>query len=103
MQRLSIEVCIGELPITLFPDLKWEDEPIEVKLVRKEETNIWIARDKDGTLHLFSECPVRYFNVWMQRLSIEVCIGELPTALFPDLKWEDEPIEVKLVRKEEKQ
>lgn len=64
---------------------------------------MWVARDKNRTLYLFKKCPSRCFNIWMQRLSIEVYIGELPTALFHDLKWEDEPIEVELVRKEEKQ
>lgn len=63
---------------------------------------MWVARDKAGNLCLFNECPERIFDVWMQRESIEVCIGEIHPALFPDLRWEDEPIEVELVRKEEK-
>ena len=57
---------------------------------------MWVARDKNGNLSLFNERPERYFNVWMQRYSIEVSIGDLNPTLFPDLRWEDEPLEVEL-------
>ena len=61
---------------------------------------MYIARNSDGVLILFSECPNRTFftdkhdsgewtNGWEEGLELNKY-----DAYFPDLKWEDEPIEV---------
>jgi len=72
-----------------------------------EKVKGWIARDDDGTLAIHYEKPRRvcYQNgnimpdgtpwVWEN----EAGYGLLPVKIFPDLKWEDEPIEVELTIK----
>ena len=67
---------------------------------------MWVARDKSGILRLFSVKPSRvttpkgtwqYENTWFINLTEgnEMCIDD---TLFPDIKWEDEPISVDLFR-----
>ena len=53
----------------------------------------WVARDQDGLLTLFDSEPKRFpvDESW-----IGCGFTDLPKDLFPDLKWEDEPIEVEL-------
>jgi len=72
-----------------------------------EKVKGWIARDDDGTLAIHYEKPRRvcYQNgnimpdgtpwVWEN----EAGYGLLPVKIFPDLKWEDEPLEVELTIK----
>lgn len=65
---------------------------------------MWIARDKDGELYLFTFVkPVRIEedneNYWIKDEycgDLADCI-RLDDKLFPDLKWEDEPVEVNLI------
>lgn len=60
---------------------------------------MWIARDKDGTLCVYPyEKPRRITNGWIDSFEIYIIIDK---DKFSDLKWEDEPIEVELVRKED--
>ncbi len=54
----------------------------------------WVARNKKGTLTLFEQIPRRCENHWWDR-DYQSC--ELEPDYFPDLKWEDEPIEVELI------
>lgn len=70
---------------------------------------MWVARDKDGCLWLYIYKPIRSkTNYWWEvdeqntPLDEDDCLM-IDIELFPDLRWEDEPIEVELVRKEEKQ
>ena len=50
---------------------------------------MWIARDKDKELYLFSEKPSKREEFWlMSRGTITVI--QLPSELFPEVKWEDE-------------
>lgn len=65
---------------------------------------MWVAKDKNNIissgLHLFVEKPIRNKVVegyWGTKGATE-CM-EIDSSLFPNLKWEDEPIEVKLVPK----
>lgn len=55
----------------------------------------WIARDKDGALWFYSRKPHRSGNMWN-------CDGpdfmRLNPRFLPSLRWEDEPIAVKLVK-----
>jgi hypothetical protein len=66
---------------------------------------MWVARTKSGLLQLFSSKPYREV-LWSNMFCVERwnCNGDLFTFsdnidLFSDLKWEDEPIEVELVIK----
>ena len=58
----------------------------------------WVARDREfepyyGTgLILFREKPRRSFDTWSGEI-----VSQLPWRLFPDLKWEDEPVEVEII------
>ena len=64
--------------------------------------SVWAARDQDGTLALFDEKPerpltdsglARWQPLGDNSLDWNDGFGEDP---LPDLKWEDEPVEVKL-------
>lgn len=52
---------------------------------------MWVARDKDGALFLFTIRPykVEYKGIWS-------CVDEsdhyveIPSGLFPETRWEDE-------------
>lgn len=57
---------------------------------------MWIARDRCGTLYLYSEKPIRYGNFWIVDNSNQ--LSKLPVRWFPEVKWEDEPIELILKR-----
>lgn len=54
----------------------------------------WIARDEDGELYLYDTEPWRDENLWQGRGRNEWELND--NNLFPNLKWEDEPIEVEL-------
>lgn len=63
---------------------------------------MYVARDKDGDLLLFTERPVKAADgeYW---LPTKHCFDwiRLDSELFPEVKWEDEePTEVELVKKE---
>lgn len=57
---------------------------------------MWVARDKSGCLHLFSDKPERQKigNLEYWRLNLAYSILSMDDKLFPELTWEDEPIEV---------
>lgn len=61
-----------------------------------EELSLWVAREKEGDLYLFKCTPSRHLdmywdsNKWYERIN---------NKLFPDLTWNDEPIEVELIIK----
>lgn len=60
---------------------------------------MWIARDRDGCLYLFHRKPVRHKNMYMcwdlpYNDAREPML--LDKSLFPNLTWDDEPIEVEL-------
>lgn len=63
---------------------------------------MYIAKDRCGDLCLFTERPVKIDNCgyWQPtKHSLDYIV--LDSALFPEVKWEDEePIEVELVKKE---
>lgn len=60
----------------------------------------WMARDREYNpyfglgLVLFNEKPKRTGNCWSGEIA-----SQLPWKLFPDLKWEDEPMEVEITIK----
>ena len=60
---------------------------------------MYIARDKDGELSLFTERPVKVDDWWQPTKNSFDWIN-LDSELIPEVKWEDEePTEVELVKK----
>lgn len=57
---------------------------------------LWIARDKDDDLYLYSEKPKKKIDIWQnQGTRYPMRINK---DIFPEVKWEDdEPRLVKLV------
>lgn len=71
---------------------------ISIALNRKE-TNMYIARDKDGDLYLYKDHPIKCSESWQPSKTSNDWIKLYP-SLFPEVKWEDEePTEVELVKK----
>lgn len=68
----------------------------------KEKENIkkspylcgYVARDKNGLLHVFEVKPIRFEDYWWD---IDYWSASIEHGDFPDLKWEDEPIYVRLL------
>lgn len=56
---------------------------------------MWVARDKSGTLALYTERPVRStrVGVWSLRGGEFIYLDE-DDPNFKNLTWEDEPVEV---------
>lgn len=53
----------------------------------------WVARDKDTEmLNFYMDRPPRRYDFWAAPASLH-----LPDKGFPDLKWEDEPMEVEMI------
>lgn len=66
------------------------------QMIRKAKLEGWVARDEDGSLHLFEVEPRRLEDKhrWWDR---DYHATGLDKSEFPDLEWEDEPIYVKLI------
>jgi hypothetical protein len=65
-----------------------------LELPVKQETpkmGLWVARDEDGCLYGYYQHPFRVDRVW--KVSSEECVV-LNQKAYPDLKWEDEPMEI---------
>ena len=58
----------------------------------------WVAGDESGTLHLFMEKPELIFSDALSKHYWRPTIGRMPLkgSLYPELKWNDKPIEVEL-------
>lgn len=56
---------------------------------------LWVAREKRGGLFLYKTKPILDcdFGIWF---SDSDCMGTISRAFFPDLTWEDDPIEVEI-------
>ena len=50
---------------------------------------MWIARDKDEELYLFSKKPYKKEDYWSNSMGT-ITVLQLPSELFPEVKWEDE-------------
>ena len=55
---------------------------------------LWVARDWGGMLFAYFNKPIRD-TVWKEWDSDKVSLN-IDDLFFPELKWEDEPIEVEL-------
>lgn len=56
---------------------------------------LWVAREKRGGLFLYKTKPILDcdYGIWFSDLD---CMGTISRAFFPDLTWEDDPIEVEI-------
>lgn len=79
-------------------------EKMVLEELRKPVT-IWIARDADGGLYSYDEKPVRqtFDKVWLKNRYVYLdykpsymYLEQLDPELYPELTWEDEPIEVEI-------
>lgn len=67
-------------------------------------TIMWAARDYDGALYLYHNRPWRQeierfwldYPCYADRKDENMYESEIRSSLFPGLKWEDEPVEVKI-------
>ena len=59
----------------------------------EKKYKLWVARDKNGFLFAYEDKPTRCDNQreWLGRF-----LCSMKNSYFPELKWEDEPIEVEL-------
>ena len=57
---------------------------------------LWIARDKDMTISLFSDKPIKDINYWYNDADCDGSLGELPSDYFPEVTFENSPQEVEL-------
>ena len=60
--------------------------------MESKEYKLLIVRDWDGMLFVYFNKPIRD-TVWKEWKSDEVSLS-IDDSLFPDLTWEDEPLEV---------
>lgn len=60
---------------------------------------MWVARNKDGTLNFFSKVPDRLGVSWCVGDNVSTYHCKLDSTLFPELTWNNEPIEIELVPK----
>lgn len=95
LQKLYIkynkEVSLEKLLDIASNFVKWQ----KVQLIKSAKLDGWIARDEDDRLHLFEVEPRRLEKEhrWWDRDYHSTGLDE---SDFPDLKWEDEPVYVKL-------
>ena len=55
----------------------------------ENKVKVWLARDKDGELFVYSDIPIRCKNHW----GYPTCFY-IDKSMFPSIKWEDdEPTE----------
>ena len=60
------------------------------------EEEMWLARDENGMLFLFTQKQKKKKNSWAGILGTRR--GDLPRTMFPEIKWsDDEPTKVKLI------
>ena len=60
----------------------------------ENEYKLWVARDWGGMLYAYFNKPIRD-TVWKEWNSDKVSLS-IDDSFFPELTWEDEPIEVEL-------
>ena len=77
---------------------EYNDAVEELKKLKKttmeNKYKLWVARDWSGMLYAYFNKPIRD-TVWKEWDSDKVSLS-IDDSFFPELKWEDEPIEVEL-------
>ena len=64
----------------------------------------YLVRDKDDYAAIYSVKPIRGNNEWFDgnhpdNANKSTCILSFSEFMFPDLKWEDEPVKVEITIK----
>ena len=62
--------------------------------MESKEYKLWIVRDWGGMLYAYFNKPIRD-TVWKEWDSDKVSLS-IDDSFFPELKWEDEPLEFEL-------
>lgn len=60
----------------------------------EKKYKFWVARDKNGSLFAYEDKPERCDN--QKEWFAWKFLSSMENSFFPDLKWEDEPLEVEL-------
>jgi hypothetical protein len=61
--------------------------------------SLWIARDQDGSLFAYQQKPVKVEENDRAFCPAGGCgYMRLPETMFPDIKWEDGPQQINLIR-----
>lgn len=63
--------------------------------MNEEETLLWVARDLDGKLFLYSKKPYRGFYSFVPKED-DYSYNQLNEKLVPEITWEDSPVQVKI-------
>ena len=87
--KLHTAPCYDELANFARHFIHWQKQ----KVINDTKLHGWVARDENGSLHLFEVEPSRIMHRWWDR---DYHSTTLDNKDFPDLKWEDEPVYVKL-------
>lgn len=66
------------------------------RLIKKKDKKLWVARDVDGELNLFTEYPILNDEIWMSTGAIVA----IPDECLPEVTWENSPVEVELKLKQ---
>lgn len=94
LQKASMEFAKGfgewHYAIPCFQaGAKWHKQ----QMIKSAKLSGWVARDENGSLHLFEVEPSRIMHRWWDRVYHSTTLDKKD---FPDLEWEDEPVYVKL-------
>lgn len=87
--------------VDLFKNLTSNDEPLE--LVLKDDKKVkgksyFIVSDDDGNKYIFDKYPLKNEGDGFWELDPEGCCQEIDSdKLFPDLSFNDEPVEMILI------
>lgn len=57
---------------------------------------MYLARDKNNDLYLFNEFPRRGSECWWAESGLDGTYLKLDKALYPEVTWDSEPLQVHL-------
>jgi hypothetical protein len=57
---------------------------------------MFLARDKDNHLYLFTELPRKGSECWWSESGLDGTYLRLDDSLYPEITWESEPLAVSL-------
>ena len=90
--------CIRKCKEAEIYDQGYNDAVDELKKTKKttmeNKYKLWVARDWGGMLYAYFNKPIRD-TVWKEWDSDKVSL-RIDDSFFPELKWEDEPLEFEL-------
>lgn len=56
---------------------------------------LWVARNRDESLYLYDEKPIRMKDFFMQRWSFDES-WRIPNSLFEPVQWDNSPVMVEI-------